>query len=158
VGGVKEKVLAAHHAGIRRVILPADNDGDLTELPAELLASMTIILASNVWQVLRHMFTRSVLRAPAAGRATSAAAPAVGGSAGVRPRAHAGVFSSGAPAAGPPVRRQAFAPQDSGGATPRTGVTVCRHACHVGAQAGSAAAAARVAAAPVSVVVQRPRL
>ena len=40
VGGIKEKVLAAHRAGLRKVILPAENEKDLEEIPADVRAEM----------------------------------------------------------------------------------------------------------------------
>ncbi|MCI0409179.1 MAG: endopeptidase La, partial [Acidobacteria bacterium] len=52
VGGVKEKVLAAHRAGIRRVILPKDNEKDLKELPEHVREEMEFILAESVEDVL----------------------------------------------------------------------------------------------------------
>jgi len=41
VGGVKEKVLAAHRAGIRELLLPKDNERDLEDIPAEVRTSLT---------------------------------------------------------------------------------------------------------------------
>lgn len=52
IGGVKEKVLAARRAGIRRVILPEQNGKDLRELPDEIRGEMQFILASRVEEVL----------------------------------------------------------------------------------------------------------
>jgi ATP-dependent Lon protease len=52
IGGVKEKVLAARRAGIRRVILPKANEGDLRELPDNVRAEMEFILASQIKEVL----------------------------------------------------------------------------------------------------------
>jgi ATP-dependent Lon protease len=52
VGGVKEKVLAAHRAGIRNVILPADNDKDLEELPETVRAELCFHLVRDMDQVL----------------------------------------------------------------------------------------------------------
>mgnify|MGYP000547704823 CR=1 FL=1 len=52
VGGVKEKVLAAHRAGIFTVILPQRNEGDLEELPPDLRKEMRFIFVENVDQVL----------------------------------------------------------------------------------------------------------
>jgi len=48
VGGIKEKVLAAHRAGFRRVILPQDNEADLAELPEALREEMQFILARRI--------------------------------------------------------------------------------------------------------------
>ncbi len=54
VGGVKEKVLAAHRAGIRTVILPKRNLKDLTEdVPADVRAALKVVPVSDVSEVLR---------------------------------------------------------------------------------------------------------
>jgi ATP-dependent Lon protease len=45
VGGIKAKVLAAHRAGITRVILPRDNERDLDDVPSEVRSSIEFILA-----------------------------------------------------------------------------------------------------------------
>jgi ATP-dependent Lon protease len=52
VGGIKEKMLAARRAGIRRVILPEDNAKDLRELPDEVRREMQFILAGRIEDVL----------------------------------------------------------------------------------------------------------
>jgi ATP-dependent Lon protease len=52
VGGIKEKVLAAHRAGMRRVILPKDNEKDLSELPDHVRESMEFTLAARIEDVL----------------------------------------------------------------------------------------------------------
>jgi len=52
VGGVKEKVLAAHRAGLRTVILPRRNESDLEEVPEELRKEMHFVLVDTVDQVL----------------------------------------------------------------------------------------------------------
>ncbi len=54
VGGIKEKVLAAHRAGIRRVVLPSRNEGDLDEVPAELRREITFHPAQTADEVLEH--------------------------------------------------------------------------------------------------------
>jgi ATP-dependent Lon protease len=51
IGGVKEKVLAARRAGIRRVILPKENDKDLRELPDTVRAEMEFILVERIEDV-----------------------------------------------------------------------------------------------------------
>jgi ATP-dependent Lon protease len=52
VGGIKEKVLAAHRAGIRTVILPRPNERDLEDVPAELRAELEIVLVDSAEEVL----------------------------------------------------------------------------------------------------------
>jgi ATP-dependent Lon protease len=52
IGGVKEKVLAARRAGIKRVILPKDNEGDLRDLPESVRSELTFILAERIEEVL----------------------------------------------------------------------------------------------------------
>ncbi|KAL3860391.1 hypothetical protein ACJMK2_010516 [Sinanodonta woodiana] len=56
VGGIKEKVLAAHRAGIKRVILPKRNEKDLSEIPSSVKDDLTIILASKLEEVLTAAF------------------------------------------------------------------------------------------------------
>jgi ATP-dependent Lon protease len=57
VGGIKEKVLAAHRAGIRSVILPRRNAGDVEEVPEELRRQMTFLFVQDADEVLRHALT-----------------------------------------------------------------------------------------------------
>jgi ATP-dependent Lon protease len=52
VGGIKEKVLGAHRAGIRTVILPAENQGDLEEVPVEVRTHMIFAPVERIEQVL----------------------------------------------------------------------------------------------------------
>ncbi|HYR47972.1 MAG TPA: S16 family serine protease, partial [Candidatus Polarisedimenticolia bacterium] len=52
--GVKEKVLGAHRAGIRRVLLPAHNEADLDDIPADLRKEMQLVLVDTIDQVLRE--------------------------------------------------------------------------------------------------------
>jgi len=56
VGGVKDKVLAAHRYGIKRVILPERNLKDLTEVPSPILSGMEILLVKRIEEVLGHAF------------------------------------------------------------------------------------------------------
>jgi len=59
IGGVKEKLLAAHRAGIRTIILPKDNQKDLTDVPANIQDDFTVHLVENVDEVLKVALTRS---------------------------------------------------------------------------------------------------
>ena len=53
IGGVKEKLLAAHRLGFRSVILPKDNEKDLAEIPPEIQAQMSIHFVENMDEVLQ---------------------------------------------------------------------------------------------------------
>jgi ATP-dependent Lon protease len=59
VGGIKEKVLAAHRAGIRSVILPHLNERDVEDVPEELRKQVRFIFADDAEEVLRHALTPS---------------------------------------------------------------------------------------------------
>jgi ATP-dependent Lon protease len=52
VGGIKEKVLAARRAGIRRVILPKENEKDLRDIPEHVRRELTFVFAQRVEEVL----------------------------------------------------------------------------------------------------------
>jgi ATP-dependent Lon protease len=52
IGGVREKVLAAQRAGLRRIVLPRENEHDLDELPAETKRELDFILADSIEQIL----------------------------------------------------------------------------------------------------------
>jgi ATP-dependent Lon protease len=54
IGGLKEKVLAAHRAGIRRVLVPKRNEADLDDIPADLRREMDLVLVESIDQVLRE--------------------------------------------------------------------------------------------------------
>lgn len=54
IGGLKEKALAAHRAGIRTILLPQDNEKDIIEIPESVRAEMTFIPVSHMDQVLEH--------------------------------------------------------------------------------------------------------
>jgi ATP-dependent Lon protease len=53
IGGLKEKVLAAHRAGIKRVLIPAENEKDIEEIPASVLKTVELELVSHMDQVLK---------------------------------------------------------------------------------------------------------
>ncbi|XP_028263342.1 lon protease homolog 2, peroxisomal isoform X3 [Parambassis ranga] len=56
VGGIKDKALAAHRAGVKRVILPKRNEKDLEELPANVRADLDFVTATNLDEVLNASF------------------------------------------------------------------------------------------------------
>ncbi len=58
IGGLKEKLLAALRAGIKKVIIPEENVKDLADIPAEVLAKMEIIPASKLDDVLKIALVR----------------------------------------------------------------------------------------------------
>ncbi len=52
IGGVKEKVLAAHRAGIRRILLPSRNEADVDDIPEDVRKELQIVFVSNISEVL----------------------------------------------------------------------------------------------------------
>ena len=48
IGGVREKVLAAQRAGLKKVILPRENEADLSELPEETREELEFVLADTI--------------------------------------------------------------------------------------------------------------
>ncbi len=53
IGGLKEKVLAAHRAGIKKVLIPAENEKDIEEIPATVLKTVELILVAHMDEVLK---------------------------------------------------------------------------------------------------------
>jgi len=60
IGGLKEKLLAAMRGGIRTVLIPAENEKDLEEIPAHAREGLEIIPVSHVDEALRIAFTRPI--------------------------------------------------------------------------------------------------
>jgi len=58
IGGVKEKLLAAHRMGLRTVLLPKDNEKDLAEIPPEILSSLTLHFVETMDEVLQIALER----------------------------------------------------------------------------------------------------
>lgn len=56
VGGVKEKVIAVHRAGVRKIVLPKENDKDLVEIPKEVKDDIEFVLVEDVSEVLKLAF------------------------------------------------------------------------------------------------------
>jgi ATP-dependent Lon protease len=68
IGGVKEKLLAAHRAGITTIILPKDNEKDLADIPKSVLDTLKVHLVQAMDEVLKIALTE-----PLAGRVPAAA-------------------------------------------------------------------------------------
>ena len=62
IGGLKEKLLAAHRAGIKKVLIPQENKKDLVEVPKTVLDSIEIITVKNVEEVLKVALTKPLKR------------------------------------------------------------------------------------------------
>ena len=62
IGGLKEKLLAAHRAGIKTVLIPIENKKDLIEVPKTVLDSIEIIPVKNVDEVLKVALTKPLKR------------------------------------------------------------------------------------------------
>ena len=60
IGGLKEKLLAAHRAGIKKVLIPADNKKDLVEIPEVIRKSIDIVCVKTVDEVLKHALTKEL--------------------------------------------------------------------------------------------------
>jgi len=58
IGGLKEKVLAAKRAGIKKVILPYENEKDIEEIPEAVKKNMEFVLAANMDEVLSHALVK----------------------------------------------------------------------------------------------------
>ena len=72
IGGVKEKVLAAHRAGMKNIILPKDNEKDLADIPKNVLDTLNVYLVQTMDEVLKI-----ALAEPLAGRLPAEAAEPV---------------------------------------------------------------------------------
>ncbi len=72
IGGLKEKVLAAHRAGIKRLIVPERNRADLDDVPDEIKKSLELVFVSKMDQVIEAALEERVL-----GKGGLSAAPAV---------------------------------------------------------------------------------
>ena len=77
IGGLREKVLAAQRAGLKRIVLPRENESDLDDLPAETKRELEFVLVDSIEQVLEVAFAGgdagvTALSAPAAAAAAKA--------------------------------------------------------------------------------------
>ena len=62
IGGLKEKLLAAHRAGIKKVLIPLENKKDLIEVPKTILNSIEVIPVKNIDEVLKVALTKPFKR------------------------------------------------------------------------------------------------
>ena len=62
IGGLKEKLLAAHRAGIKKVLIPYENQKDLVEIPEVIKKNIEIVCVKNIGEVLKHALTREPKR------------------------------------------------------------------------------------------------
>jgi ATP-dependent Lon protease len=88
IGGLKEKLLAAHRAGIFEVILPKDNEKDLPEVPENLRNAMKLNFAENMDQVLAIALERPLPQLQVAEETTQPIAPVTPPAAAEGPTAH----------------------------------------------------------------------
>lgn len=58
VGGIREKVLAAHRAGIKKVLLPAENERDIEDIPKNVRRQMEFVLIHTVDEALEHALVK----------------------------------------------------------------------------------------------------
>lgn len=58
VGGIREKVLAAHRAGIKKIVMPKENEVDIDEIPANVRKRLTFVLVDNIDQVLEQALVK----------------------------------------------------------------------------------------------------
>ena len=62
IGGLKEKLLAAHRAGIKEVIIPKENEKDLVDMPKKIIDDIKITPVDNADQVLKIALTKELKR------------------------------------------------------------------------------------------------
>ena len=56
IGGLREKVIGAHRAGVRKVFLPKDNEKDLDEIPEEVKKDMKFVFVEQYEEVYQKIF------------------------------------------------------------------------------------------------------
>ena len=56
IGGLKEKIIGAHRAGIRTIILPSENEKDLEKVPEDIIKDITFIFVNNYLEIYKKLF------------------------------------------------------------------------------------------------------
>jgi len=80
IGGVKEKVLAAHRAGVKTVVLPKENEQDIADIPEDVRKELAFVVADRMEQVLETALTESAKKKTTRRRTSRAPAAAAAGS------------------------------------------------------------------------------
>ena len=79
VGGVKQKVLAAHRAGLKSVVIPKRNEADLDDLPEEVREKMSFVLAETIDDAIQHVLPGLKRKGAATGRTERPPLPSLNG-------------------------------------------------------------------------------
>jgi ATP-dependent Lon protease len=91
IGGLKEKLLAAHRGGIKQVLIPAENEKDLVEIPDNIKGKLDIRTVKWIDEVLQYALVRQPAPLPAAAAAAGVVATKAGAAAKRVRRARKGV-------------------------------------------------------------------
>ena len=62
IGGLKEKLLAAHREGIKTVIIPIENESDLQEIPSSVLENLNVVKAETADDVLKTALVGNITK------------------------------------------------------------------------------------------------
>ena len=62
IGGLKEKVMAAHRAGLKTMIVPRKNEKDMVEIPKKILSDLNFVLVDHMDEVIEHALRPVVKR------------------------------------------------------------------------------------------------
>jgi len=62
IGGLKEKVMAAHRAGLKTMIVPKKNEKDMVEIPKKVLSDLNFVLVDHMDEVIEHALRPVVKR------------------------------------------------------------------------------------------------
>src|SRR5262249_56180206 len=71
IGGVKEKLLAAHRAGVKNIVLPKDNEKDLADIPKNVLDTLNVYMVQTMDEVLKIALAEPLTARLAAAEATA---------------------------------------------------------------------------------------
>ena len=60
IGGLKEKVIGADRAGIKKILLPSENEKDLEEIPKEIRDKIKFIIINNYNEIYKELFHKNI--------------------------------------------------------------------------------------------------